>query len=680
MATRTKGEQVEHGTLVRRASYMAFMLGLLSLVLLARLGYLQLIQHGYYAGQALGNQVQGRKIPPRRGIILDRNGEVLVANRAGFRLIVVPEQVDDMAGTLGRLAHSGILKPENQSELVESSRRWQSFEAVPIRTRLSDEVVARFAVVRHHFAGVDIEGLLLREYPLGAAGAHGLGYVSAVSAEDRNRLEPEEYAGISHLGKTGVEASYEHYLRGSAGSERVVTNAYGRPLSRTLELEPEPGADLILAIDRNLQAEAYAAMNSRRGAVVAIDPRDGGVLALVSSPAFDPNEFVAGMDAGAFAKLNRNTDRPMFNRAVRGAYPPGSTIKPMLAFTALTAGHREAGHTINCPGSFRLPGSRRLFRDWKRVGHGAMNLHDAVAQSCDVYFYQLARDMNVEGLNESLVQFGLGTPTGVDLVGEGAGIVPSRAWKRANFSDPAQQPWFPGDTVVAGIGQGYLTVTPLQLAQAAAQLAMRGRRFKPRLVEAIRYPPSDSLVRMPPVQTGSLAPEEVEHWRTVVDSMVAAVHDPLGTAMTTGERLDFLIAGKTGTSQVRAMPQDGEEVSEEVEERFRDHSLFVAFAPVHDPVIALAVIVENGGSGSGPAAEVAGRLLEIYLAGNAPPDLAARGGTPRRAETGETPAWQGARSAHSATMQATSNAVQAGWIAGRTQRGFRRALPGARAR
>lgn len=624
MRTRPGGEHVGEGTLVRRATYMAFLLGLLSLVLLARLSYLQLNQHGYYAGQALGNQVQGRKVPPRRGIILDRNGEVLVANRAGFRLVLVPEQVDDMAGTLGRLAHSGILNSDNQSELVASSRRSQPFEAIPIRTRLSDEIVARFAVVRHQFAGVDIEGLLLREYPLGAAGAHGLGYVTAVSAEDKERLQMEQYAGIPHIGKTGVEGSYEDYLRGSAGSERVVTNAYGRPLSRTQEMEPEPGADLVLAIDRSLQAEAYAAMGSRRGAVVAIDPNDGGVLALVSSPAFDPNDFVAGMGRDAFAELNRNTDRPMFNRAVRGAYPPGSTIKPMLAFTALAAGHREAGHTINCWGSFRLPGSRRPFRCWKREGHGAMNLHDAIAQSCDVYFYQLARDMNIEGLHESLVQFGFGTPTGVDLAGEGAGIVPSRAWKRANFSDPAQQPWFPGDTVNAGIGQGYVTVTPLQLAQAVAQIAMRGRRFKPRLVEAIRDPASGSLVRLPPLQTAALAPEAVEHWRAIVDSMVAVVHGPSGTARTTGAGLDFRIAGKTGTSQVRALPQDDEQQPEEVEERFRDHSLFVSFAPVHDPVIALAVIVENGGSGSGPAAEVASRLLESYLAGNAPPDLVAR--------------------------------------------------------
>ncbi len=603
---------------------MVFLLGLLSLVLLARLSYLQLTQHGYYAGQALGNQVQGRKVPPRRGIILDRNGEVIVANRAGFRLILVPEQVDDLTATLGRLEQSGIINPESQSELIDFSRGSQPFEAIPIRTRLTDDLVARFAVVRHQFAGVDIEGLLLREYPLGAAGAHGLGYVTAVSAEDKEQLDPAEYAGIPHIGKTGVEGSYEDYLRGMAGSERVVTNAYGRPLSRTRELEPEPGADLLLSIDRSLQMEAYAAMDSRRGAVVAIDPNDGGVLALVSSPAFDPNEFVSGMNRDTFSELNRNTDRPMFNRAVRGAYPPGSTIKPMLAFSALISGHREAGQTINCWGRFRLPGSRRVFRDWKREGHGEMNLHDAIAQSCDVYFYQLARDINVEGLHDSLVQFGFGAPTGVDVAGERAGIVPSRAWKRANFSDPAQQPWFLGDTVVAGIGQGYLTVTPLQLAQAVAQLAMRGRRYKPRLVEAIRDPVGGSLVRMPPVQTGTLAPQAAEHWRTVVESMVAVVHGPRGTARATGAGLDFQIAGKTGTSQVRALPQDDTQVPEDVEERFRDHSLFVAFAPVHDPVIALAVIVENGGSGSGAAAEVASRLLETYLAGNAPPDLVAQ--------------------------------------------------------
>ena len=603
---------------------MAFALGLLSLVLLARLSYLQLVRHNYYAGQALGNQVQARKVPPRRGIIADRNGDVVVANRAGFRLTLVPEQVDDVALTLERLSQTGVVNASRQAELMDATRHSQPFEAVPVRTRLSDELVARFAVVRHEFAGVDIEGLLLREYPLGPAGAHGLGYVTAVSVEDKERFGPDLYAGISHIGKTGVEGSYEDYLRGTPGTERVVANAYGRPLSRTRELQPEPGADLMLALDKGLQMEAYAAMESRRGAVVAIDPNDGGVLALVSSPAFNPNDFVSGMDRSTYAALNNNIDRPMFNRAIRGAYPPGSTIKPMLALAALIAGHREADQTINCWGSFRLPGSRRPFRDWKREGHGAMNMHDAVAQSCDVYFYQLARDMDVEGLHDSLVQFGFGGLTGIDMAGERSGIVPSRAWKRANFSDPAQQTWFRGDTVVAGIGQGYVTVTPLQLAQAVALIAMRGRRYKPRLVEAIRDPVSGSLIRRPPEQIGTLVPDAVEHWLTVVDSMVAVVHGEHGTARATGAALDFKVAGKTGTSQVVAMPEDDRPNPEEIDERLRDHSLFVAFAPVHDPVIALAVVVENGGSGSEAAAEVASRLLETYLSANAPPDLVAR--------------------------------------------------------
>ena len=623
MAVRHRDQHLPEGTLVKRATYMAFVLGLMTLVLLARLSYLQLNQHGYYAGQALGNQVQGRKVPPRRGIIADRNGDVVVANRAGFRLTLIPEQVDDIALTLERLSQTGVVRADRQAELMDAAEHSQPFEAVPVRTRLSDDLVARFAVVRHEFAGVDIEGLLLREYPLGPAGAHGLGYVTAVSVEDKERYGPDLYAGISHIGKTGVEGSYEDYLRGTPGAERVVANAYGRPLSRTRELEPEPGADLLLALDKGLQMEAYAAMDSRRGAVVAIDPRDGGVLALVSSPAFDPNDFVSGMDRATYAALNANTDRPMFNRAVRGAYPPGSTIKPMLALAALNAGHREAGQTINCWGSFRLPGSRRPFRDWKREGHGAMNLHDAIAQSCDVYFYQLARDIDVEGLHDSLVQFGFGALTGLDLVGENSGIVPSRAWKRANFSDPAQQPWFRGDTVSAGIGQGYVTVTPLQLAQAVAQIAMRGRRYKPRLVEAIRDPVSGRMIRRPPEQTGTVAPEAVEHWQTVVDSMVSVVHGEHGTARETGAALDFRVAGKTGTSQVVAMPDDDQPVPEEIDERLRDHSLFVAFAPVHDPVIAIAVVVENAGSGAGAAAGVAGRLLGAFLSGNAPPDLVA---------------------------------------------------------
>ena len=624
MALRAPDNYEEQGTLVRRSVYMAFMLGLLTLVLLARLTYLQLIQHSYYAGQAQGNQMQARTVAPRRGIIVDRNGALIVSNRAGFRLTLVPEEVDNLADTLERLADSGFVTSDRQEELVEIAVRSQPFEAVPVRTRLDDQQVARFAVVRHEFAGVNIEGLLLREYSLGPAGAHGLGYVAAVSAADKERLDPAQYAGISHIGKTGVEGSYEDYLRGAPGGDRVLTNAYGRPLSRIREQEPKPGTDLQLTIDGALQSEAYAAMESRRGAVVAIDPANGGVLALVSSPAFDPNAFVAGMDSASFAELNRNADLPMFNRAVHGGYPPGSTIKPMLALAALAGGHREAEETISCRGSYRLPGSRRVFRDWKREGHGAMNIHDAVAESCDVYFYQLARDIDIDGIHDGLVRFGFGALTGIDMSGEKAGIVPSRAWKRAALSDPAQQPWFPGETVIAGIGQGSLTVTPLQLALATAQVATRGRRYKPRLVEAIVDPVSGTLQRNPPELVETLAPEAVEHWNTVVDSMVAVIHGPRGTARATGAKLDFKAAGKTGTSQVISISRDNEQDPEEIAEIHRDHSLFVAFAPVHDPVIALAVIVENGGSGSGAAAEVASRVLETYLAGNAPPDQVAQ--------------------------------------------------------
>ena len=621
---RARDNYEEQETFVRRAVYLGIALGLLALVLLARMSYLQLIQHNYYVVQAQGNRMQARTVAPRRGIIVDRNGALIVSNRAGFRLMLVPEEVDNLAGTLARLAESGFLTGGRQEELIEISVRSQPFEAVPLRTRLDDDQVARFAVVRHEFAGVDIEGLLLREYHLGPAGAHGLGYVAAVSAADKKRLDPAQYAGISHIGKTGVEGSYEDNLRGSPGGDRVLTNAYGRPLSRIREWLPKPGADLQLAIDGALQLEAYAAMESRRGAVVAVDPASGGVLALVSSPAFDPNNFVAGMDSASFAELNRNADLPMFNRAVRGRYPPGSTIKPMLALAALAGGHREAGQTTSCRGAYRLPGSKREFRDWKREGHGAMNIHDAIAQSCDVYFYQLARDLDIDGIHAGLVKFGFGALSGIDMGGEKAGIVPSRAWKRAAFSDPAQQPWFPGETVITGIGQGSLTVTPLQLALATAQVAMRGRRYKPRLVEAIVDPLSGTLNRIPPQLAETLAPEAVEHWRTVVDSMVAVMHGPRGTARDTGAKLDFKAAGKTGTSQVISISRGSEQDPEEIEERLRDHSLFVAFAPAHDPVIALAVIVENGGSGSGAAAAVASRVLETYLAGNAPPDQVAQ--------------------------------------------------------
>ena len=623
MALWNRNDPSRQGTLPRRTLYMMALMGVLTVLLLLRLSYLQLARHSYYAGQAQANQMQPRKIAPRRGLILDRNGQLIVLNRAGFRLTLVSEQVDDVPRTLSRLASQGFVKTESQDDLLEAVQRAPGFEPVPVRAKLADDQAARFAVSRHQFDGVDIEGLLLREYPLGAAGAHALGYVAAVSAADKERVDAAVYAGIPLIGKTGVEGSYEDDLRGIAGGERVRMDAYGRPLARTADLEPSPGAEVQLALDRELQLEAYAAMESRRGAVVAVDPANGGVLALVSSPAFDPNEFISGMESARYAELNRDPDLPMFNRAVRGLYPPGSTIKPMLALAALTNGYRDHAHTINCWGRYRLPGYGRVFRDWKREGHGALNIHSAVAQSCDVYFYQLARDMDIEGLHQSLVQFGFGALSGIDIAGEKAGIVPSRAWKKAAFSDPAQQTWFPGETVVTGIGQGSLVVTPLQLALATAQIAMRGIRYKPRLVEAVRDPLSGRLDSTLPEPAAILAPEAAQHWRTVVDSMIAVLHGPRGTARATGARLGFKAAGKTGTSQVIALPRDGEEAPEEVAERFRDHSLFVAFAPPHDPVIALAVIVENGGSGSGAAAAVAARVLETYLAGNAPPDQVA---------------------------------------------------------
>ena len=624
MAIWTHNDSEPHGPLVRRTVYLLALMGFVTLVLLLRLSYLQLVRHSYYAEQAQANQMQPRKIAPRRGIIVDRNSRLIVANRAGFRLTLVAEQVDDVPQTLSRLAGRGFVEAGRQAELLDASRRAPAFEPVPIRTRLAERQVARFAVSRHEFPGVNIEGLLLREYRLGAAGAHALGYVAAVSAADKRRLDPEQYAGIPLIGRTGVESSYDENLRGVAGGERILMDAYGRPLGRTSDREATPGADLQMALDMDLQLEAYAAMDSRRGAVVALDPRDGGVLALVSSPAFDPNGIVSGMDRASFAELNRNPDQPMFNRAVRGLYPPGSTVKPMLALAALTGGYRDSGQTVNCGGRYRLPGSRRVFRDWKREGHGPLNLHDAIAESCDVYFYQLARDMDIEGIHAGLVQFGFGALSGIDTGGEKAGIVPSRGWKKAAFSDPAQQSWFPGETVVTGIGQGSLVATPLQLAQAAAQVAMRGIRYRPRLVEAVRDPVSGRLDRRPPEPAGVLAPESEEHWSAVTDAMVAVMHGPRGTARQTGAGMKFTAAGKTGTSQVVALPQSGEEDPGEVEERFRDHSLFIAFAPANDPVIALAVIVENGGSGSGAAAAVAARVLETYLASNSPPDRVAQ--------------------------------------------------------
>jgi penicillin-binding protein 2 len=484
---------------------------------------------------------------------------------------------------------------------------------VALRYRLSEEEVARFAVRRQQFPGVEIQARLIRHYPYGSVAVHALGYVGSVSQADLQRLEPGNYAGTTHTGKIGVEFAQEDALHGGVGYRQVLVNAQGRILQELERDSPTPGADVYLTLDLELQLAAEAALGGRRGSIVALDPRNGHVLALVSQPGYDPNSFSAGISTREYRALQEDPDIPLFNRALRGLYPPGSTIKPAIGLAGLHYGAIAPWQRVYCLGYYTLPGSSHRFRDWKREGHGPMNLNDAIAQSCDVYFYELALKLGIDNIHAFLAGFGLGHRTEIDVPAEKAGTLPSREWKRANFRRREDQVWFPGETLITGIGQGYLQTTPLQLAQMTATLATRGRAFRPTLVAAVRYSADGEMIEF---GTEALPPVEVSdpaQWDATVRGMVEVMYGPQGTARASAAGAPYRIAGKTGTAQVVNIAQDEEYDAEELDERLRDHALFIAFAPVEDPLIAVAVVVENGGSGSTAAAPVARAVLDDYL-------------------------------------------------------------------
>ena len=615
MATslRIKDTWAEQRLFLRRAVLAGLLVFGLSSVVVARLAQLQIAQYDYFSAQSQGNRIRVQPTPPQRGLIFDRNGQVLAENVPSFQLELTPEQVPDVEDTLLRLAAAEIIEPDELEEirvLIDSHRR---FDAVAIRTRLSEATVARFAVQRPRFPGVEIRARLTRAYRLGPAIAHAIGYVGGISLQDRRELDEGDYAGTSLVGKVGVERSYEDVLHGDVGHAEVLVNARGRQMQVLDSDAPVPGRDLILTLDAGVQLAAWEALAGRRGAVVAIDPRNGEVLALVSAPAYDPNGISSGLTRKAFRALQEDPDRPLFNRALRGAYPPGSTIKPILALAGLNLDAIDPDRQIYCGGFYQLPGKSHRYRDWKRGGHGLVDMHDAIAESCDVYFYELATELGISRMAEFLRRFGLGATTGIDVPGEKFGLVPDPQWKRAAFSRREDQPWYPGETVIAGIGQGYLLATPLQLAHATATIATRGKRYQPTLMKGYRLSgtgaTNEDMARpLPPVGVDSDT-----DWDRVISAMNAVLQSDRGTARAVGMDAPFTMAGKSGTAQVFTVAQDEEYESEEIDERMRDHALFIAFAPLEAPRIAVAVIIENGESGSRVAAPVARTVLETYL-------------------------------------------------------------------
>ncbi|HEX7043338.1 MAG TPA: penicillin-binding protein 2 [Burkholderiales bacterium] len=604
---------------------------LLVLVLLVRIVWLQVIEHRHYATLSQANRVKPIPVPPARGLIFDRNGVVLAQNFPVYTLEIVPEQVKDMDALIAELRKLVRITDGDEKSFEKLVRERPRFESIPLRSHLNEDEAARIAVRLPLLQGVELRARLQRHYPLGGLAVHALGYVGRISEQDLERIDRTAYRGLQHIGKLGIEYAYEDLLVGRVGVERVETNAHGRSL-RTLErVAPVAGRNLYLNIDAKVQAVAEQALAGHRGAVVAIEPATGAVLAFASTPTFDGNAFVNGIDPASYRALLDDPDKPLINRALHGQYAPGSTIKAFFGLADLEAGSSiDMNRHVYCTGSFSLPGSSHQFRDWKREGHGLVTRHEAIVQSCDVYFYRLAVALGPDRMADFLAPFGFGQETGIDLPEEKSGLLPSPAWKRKRG-----QPWYPGDTVVAGIGQGLILVTPLQLAVATATIANRGLRTKPMLVRAHEDPITKERVELAPRVVGRVPVRNARHWDALFADMMAVVHGERGTARGIGRNAPYHIAGKTGTAQVRSIAQGARYDEKNTPERFRDHALFIAFAPVESPQIAVAVVVENGGSGSGTAAPIARRVLdEVILGGPAParPRLAVRASAPPTGE------------------------------------------------
>ena len=589
---------------------------------MARLIQLQVVNHELFAEKSQGNRVRIEPVPPIRGLVFDRKGRVIAENLPAYQLELIPEQVDDIDDTLNRLAAIDLIETEDIQRFKDLSRSGPRFKPVTLKFRLSEDEIANFAIQRPRFPGVDFRPRLVRHYPDGDLVAHAVGYVGALSTEDLQRLDPASYAGTSHTGKTGVESSFESDLHGDAGYRHLIANARGRQVpgdtSELLDSLPDdqvpvPGSNAYLSIDLDLQRITAQAFEGRRGALVALDPWSGEILALFSSPAFDPNLFAVGMTTAQYRELSESPDRPLFNRALRGTYPPGSTIKPMLALAALETGATNLTRKTLCQGYFMLPGDDHRYRDWKPEGHGPVDLHDAIAQSCDVYFYEISREVGIDAMHDYLDRFGLGTKTGVDIGGESSGLVPSREWKKNNFSDRDNQRWYHGETVIASIGQGYMLATPLQLAAATAAVATRGQRFQPRMVAAIEDALTGERRLLQPIRLPDVEISNDFYWDNIIDAMHDVMQGQRGTARAVGYGAPYEMAGKSGTAQVVSISQEEEYDEVELEERQRDHALFISFAPLDNPRIAVALIVENGESGSGVAAPIAKAIMDAYL-------------------------------------------------------------------
>ncbi len=577
-------------------------------ILLARLAYLQIGQYERFLSLADKNRVDTHPIAPVRGLIFDRNGQPLAENIRSYNLEILPKQVDEMDRLIAAISELVEITDKQTAHFKKQLRHRPSFERQVLRTNLSEAEAARYSAHQHKLSGSYLVAALQRHYPQGDLMGHVLGYVGRINDKDITRIDKKAYGGTHYIGKLGIEAHYESVLLGEVGSEDIETNAHGqqvRALTRTL---PKTGQSLYLSLDTQLQKKTLSLLKEYEGAAIALDPKTGEILAFVSAPGYDTNPFVNGISTKAYNALRESDRLPLLNRALNGRYAPGSTIKGFMGLISIKNGI-SARERVYAPGWYSLPNSKHRYRCWKKTGHGSVNLHDAITQSCDVYFYRTAKKLGIDRLHEDMTSFGFGKKTHIDIPNEPSGLMPSREWKKR----VRKQPWYPGETVITGIGQGYMLATPIQLASAAALLANRGQPVVPHFLTAIQDPDNGNLE-----QTKVPVPPKVEGvsdaaYKAVIKAMRDVVHGPRGTARRIGVGLPYEIAGKTGTAQVRSIPQGQKYDAENTPKKYRDHSLFIAFAPVDDPKIALAVVVEHGGSGSKVAAPIAKEIIDYYL-------------------------------------------------------------------
>lgn len=601
-----KDNSFENQVFVNRLIAAFCIVLVLTIGLVVRLVYLQIVGHEHYATLAKENSVKIQPLVPTRGMIYDRNGKVLAENTQSFSLELIPEQISDLDGTLSRLQELLNIPNEKIEQFHKQRKRQKRFISTPLLLSMTDEEIAKFAVMRPYFQGVDIQSRLVRHYPYADLAAHVVGYVSRINEAEMKTLPMSEYRGSTHVGKLGVERFYETELHGKTGYAEIETNVQSRAINTFNTQPPEAGANLYLTLDIDLQKTAYDALEGYNGAVVSLDVKTGGVLVFSSRPGFDPNPFVVGIDYESYQALQSSENQPLYNRALRGLYPPGSTIKPFVALAGLETGTITHEDRRYCPGYYQLPNVTHKYRDWKHGGHGWVNMNDAITQSCDVYFYSLASAIGIDNLHDFLQQFGFGEKTGIDLVGEKGGLLPSREWKRQQ----KKAFWYPGETLITGIGQGYLQVTPVQLAKATATLANGGKAVTPFLVDKIVTTTETQSTAEKISNVIALKPP---HIKSITNAMIDVVHDAHGTAKSIGRRITYQIAGKTGTAQVFNIKQEAKYNENAIDFKLRDHALFIAFAPADNPKIAVAVVVENGGHGGSVAAPIAGKVIEQYL-------------------------------------------------------------------